>query len=598
MKRISSYQFAERFVAPRFPRIAEILRYPMVRPILDRIDSNPGGIFVLLGATQLFKTLIGQLHQLRCQMIEPVPALWYERNQDGADEMAEEKFNPLHDAAMPAVVHKPGTEPAPALLLSDRTKRSTTHYTLPTGAVHRFLSAGVKLNRQGKSAQDLYLNESWTFDPGWIKDVQSRREDFPRFREIHMMTGPTFGSYAHELWEQSTREVWHMRCTACRKLIPPELGDGTQPGGLRWDSGPEVRDAAGKRILAATRGTVRFECPHCGVKHSNTDQTRAALNSSGLFVPMNESPERHIHGFRVPALPLREWSNIAVEKITAGRAMRRGDLTLMEELIRKRCADVWREDAHLQEKKARPVYGYRLEEEWALEAKDPAGRPIRAMTVDVQRDHFVIVVRMYSKLGGSRLRWCEKVTTPSRVRDLAMQHGVIPERVYLDARHEPDYVRRIAALHGWRVLLGEEDRDYFHKATGLRRIYSEPRFVDAFAGTGSAPGIVAQFNFSKQSALTRLYLLRTLPSATEGASWTAADDAPEWYWKETDAHYRKKVTAPDGSEFHVWMGLREDHAGDCEAMQIVFASMAGLVGRESVTSENEAQAPPAAEGAA
>jgi hypothetical protein len=598
VKRISTYAFACRFVAPQFPRVAEILRYPMVKPILDRIDANPGAIFVLLGATQLFKTLLGQLHQLRSQVIEPVPALWYERNQDGADETAEEKFNPLFDACMPAVVHKGATAPAPAILFADRTRRSSTHYTLPTGAIHRFLSAGVKLNRQGKSAQDLYLNESWTFDPGWIKDTQSRREDFPRFREIHMMTGPTHGSFAHELWEQSTKEVWHMRCTSCRKLIAPEIGDGKAPGGLRFESGPSVRDAQGKRILAATRPTVRLECPHCQAQFPNTDHARAALNAGGLLVPTNDTPERHIHGFRVPALPLRDWANIAVEMITAARAMRRGDLTLMEELVRKRAADVWQEDKHMQEKKARPLYGYRMRDEWEIEAKDPAGRPIRAMTVDVQRDHFVVVVRMYSKLGGSRLRWCEKVTTPSRVRDLAMEHGVIPERVYLDARHEPDYVRRIAALHGWRVLLGEDDRDYFHKATGLRRIYSEPRFIDAYAGTGMASGIVAQFNFSKQSALTRLHLLRTLPSATEGASWTAADDAPEWYWKEVDAHYRKKVTAADGSEFFVWLGLREDHAGDCEAMQIVFASMAGLVGRESIETEAEAPAPAAQQGAA
>jgi hypothetical protein len=157
--------------------------------------------------------------------------------------------------------------------------------------------------------------------------------------------------------------------------------------------------------------------------------------------------------------------------------------------------------------------------------------------------------------------------------------------VYLDGRHEPDYVRRIAAQNGWRVLMGEDDKDYFHKATGLRRIFSEPRFVEAGAGTGIKMGACAQFMFSKQSALTRLHLLRTLPSASEESVWSAADDAPDWYFTEIDAHYRVKKHAQDGSAYHVWMGLRDDHAGDCEAMQIVFASMAGLVGAESLETE-------------
>jgi hypothetical protein len=590
LRRITSHSFALRFIAPRFPRLAEILAYPMVKIILDRIDENPGAIFIILGAPQLFKTLIGQIVAMRSQMIEPVPALWYEKNQDSAQEVAEEKFNPLFDACMPTCYATPNAkEPTPAILYHDRNKRTKTSYTLPNGYILRFLSAGVKLNRQGKSAQDIYFNEPWEFEPGWIKDCQSRREDFPRYREIHMMTGPTHGSYSHELWQQSSQETWHMRCTneACGQLIPPEFGDGEAAGGVRYDSGPNVRDQDGQRILAATRPTVHLVCPSCGTRYENTEHARAALNAHGQLVSGNAHPELHIHGFRCPALPYRKWDDIAIEKIVADRALKRGDLTLTEELHRKRFASVWDPEIRLREKRTRPISRYKLRQEWDGEAKDPAGRPVRCCTVDVQLDRFVIVIRMWGRDGRSRLRWCENVTTPARIRDLCMEHGVIPERVYLDGRHEPDYVRKVAAAHGWRVLMGEDDKDYFHKATGLRRIFSEPRSMEAGAGTGVCLGVAVQFMFSKQSALTRLHLLRTLPSATDEAVWSAADDAPEWYFKEIDAHYRVKKHAQDGSVYWVWQGLRDDHAGDCEAMQIVFASMAGLVGAESLETEAE-----------
>ena len=68
LRRITSHSFALRFIAPRFPRLAEILAYPMVKTILDRIDNNPGAIFIILGAPQLFKTLIGQIVAMRSQM--------------------------------------------------------------------------------------------------------------------------------------------------------------------------------------------------------------------------------------------------------------------------------------------------------------------------------------------------------------------------------------------------------------------------------------------------------------------------------------------------------------------------------------------------
>lgn len=586
-RRLSTYEFALRYIAPRDARIAEILQYPVVKPILDRIDANPGAIFIIMGATQLFKTLLGQVRALRAQLLEPVPALWYEDSNDGAQQVAQEKFNPLFDSCFPTVVHRGEKEPRPAILYADRNKRTTTTYTLPTGHIFRFLSAGVKLNRQGKSAQDIYFNEPWLFEPGWVKDCQSRHEDFPRYREIHMMTGPTHGTFSHLLWEQSSKEVWHMRCTSCRKLIPPEFGDGADPGGIRYESGPSVRDAKGERILAATRATVRLECPHCGTVHANNGHTRAKLNEGGMLVATNENREPHIHGFRCPAIPFRDWADIAIEKINADRARKRGDLTLTEELHRKRYADVWNPEIRLAEKRIRVLSGYRLGEEWAGEAKDPQGRPVRACTVDVQLDHFVLVIRMWSKGGVSRLRWCQKVSSPGAIRDLCLLHNVIPERVYLDARYDGEYVRKIAAQYGWRVLMGEDDKDYYHKATGLRRIYSEPRFIQAHAGSGTISGVVAQFMFSKQSALTRLHMLRTLPSADGTLVWSEADDAPEWYMKEAYAHFRTQKVAGDGSVYSFWQGFHDDHGGDCEAEQIVFASMAGLIGAESL--ETEAQ---------
>ena len=75
--------------------------------------------------------------------------------------------------------------------------------------------------------------------------------------------------------------------------------------------------------------------------------------------------------------------------------------------------------------------------------------------------------------------------------------------------------------------------------------------------------------------------------------WTAAEDAPDWYWREIDAHYKVKETEKDGSERWVWKGMKEDHAGDCEGMHVVVASMGGLTGAESVAPVSAEQKPAA-----
>lgn len=607
--RLSTYSFALRFLAPRYPQIAKILSYPMVKPILDRIDAHPGCIFLILGAPQVFKTLIGQIRALRSLMLESEPALWYEKNTDSAKEVADEKFNPLYDSTMPVEVMTWAKEPQPAIAYADKNKRTKTSYTLPTGHIFRFLSAGVKLNRQGKSAQDIYLNEPWEFGPGWIKDIQSRRADYPRSREIHMMTGPTAGSYSHELWEQSSKEVWHMRCTKpeCRQLIPPEFGDGKAPGGVRYDSGPEVRDEKGERILAATRVTVRLLCPHCGTEHPNNDYTRTALNVGGEYVATNPNPERHIFGFRCPAIPLRDWAEIAIEKIVADRSRKRGDMSLTEELHRKRYAETWdpekffRTDKHNRYQHFTPTgekdaegkaivvpTPYRMREAWEGVIKDANGRPMLVAKIDVQLDHYYLIIRKWGKFSQSRLHLAVRCLSTSEISQHLTIEGVPAERVVMDSRFDPQQVRRVCALMGWRTMMGDkQQRDYDHP-DGLRRIYAPPRYVDAFTGTvlqaQGTGGYVVETLFSKNSALNRLATLRQPDSlAPDGTPlWSAASDAPEWYYEQANAHYLIRVENEDGTYHNVWMGQKNDHAGDCEAMGVVVASALGLTGAESM----------------
>lgn len=588
-RRLSTLTFG-RSAAPYLDNSAQFLSaldLPMVPDILDTIDANQAARFFILAPYQTAKSLTGQLRLLRSAYVDPERALWYGPSEDFVREFADTKLNPLFDA-IPYLQ---------SILYADKSKRAKLRIAGSGGFSLLMLSANTENDRHGKTARDIYMDEVHRYEHGWIGQIRNRRGAYTEsadWREVLMSTGLDVGTEAAQEWMSTDQRTWHCRCPECKELFQPlfvHRHPETQEiiGGLRYEKHTRKNGLPDEKAIAKS---LHYECPHCHAKFDDTAVSRRILsgtaqNPTGKYVALNPSAAPKSFGWNFHAIAVRPWLPIVVRFEKAHAARKAGDLDPLANCIREEFAGLWDPEPHLREEKLRPAGQYKMGEDWAEEALDPANRPVRAATVDVQMDHFVLVIRSWSKSGASRLRWAEKVTTPSRIRDLCMANGVIPERVYLDSRHEPDYVKRIAAQNGWRVLMGEKDKDYHHAASGLRRIFSEARFVDAFAGT-STKGIVALFMFSKQSALSRLHILRTMIGGDGNPLWTAASDAPEWYWKEIDAHYRKKEKQADGSETYTWHGWKEDHAGDCEAMQIVFASMAGLVGAESLDSEAKA----------
>ena len=77
--------------------------------------------------------------------------------------------------------------------------------------------------------------------------------------------------------------------------------------------------------------------------------------------------------------------------------------------------------------------------------------------------------------------------------------------------------------------------------------------------------------------------LSTIRGITEpNKLWTYADNAGEDYEKQINAWVRiaKKRTKDNSTYYDFVQRYRHDHYGDCEKMQIVVASMAGLVGQQ------------------
>jgi len=579
-------------------RMADALRLPMLPDILDTMDANDGARFFVLGCYQSFKSLVGQGRMIRNHYVRGRPAIWYAPTDDFAKDFADAKLNMLMDnlPEMRAVSYT-----------DDKTKSAKLRRILAGGASHLILSAKTENDRHGKTACDLYMDEPHLYEPGWIDQISNRRGAYTEsesYTETYMSTGLTVGDVqggeAAKVWATTDQRTWHCRCPDCNQLFEPlylhreKQDDPASPivGGLRYEKRFLPNGMIDELAIAAS---LTYECPRCHARRPDSAATRALYSGTaerprGIYVAKNPNAAPRSFGWNFNALALRPWLPIAVKFETAQLARARGDLTPLANCIREELAGVWDPEKYYRpeqfDRYQHPT-PYLMREEWADETKDNQGNPFRFATVDVQLDYYVLVVRKWGKWSASRLHFCAICLSPSEIALHLTAEKVPAHRVFMDARHDPQKVRRICALMGWMTMMGDKAmRDYLHE-DGIRRIFDQPKVIDAMTGThvpGRSQGAVVEFLFSKNSALNRLALLRDPDSRSpDGAPlWTAASDAPEWYFKQINAHFRKRQENADGSHYYVWHGQKDDHAGDCEAMGVVSASMANLTGAESL----------------
>jgi hypothetical protein len=594
IRRLSTATYARRAAdhLENSAQLRAVLDLPMVTDILATLDGPRPQTCFILAAYQTFKSALGQFHLLRNTSLRPGPALWYCPTDPFSRDFADLKLNPLADS-LPSIR---------ALTYPQSNKTAKLRRNLAGGATILILSAHNENHRTGKTARDLLLDEAHLYQPGAIEQIRNRRGAYPEsYLELFMSTGLTAGTDAAAEWLSTDRRVWHMRCAnpSCHRLIEPRFAHHTDPtdptritGGLIYSRRELPDGTLDENHIAAT---LHHRCPHCGHTLPDHPSSRLALNGTaarprGLYIITNPHARPHHHGWRTPALCVRDWLPIVLRFEKAHLARQRGDLEELARVVREEFADIWDPARYQNEKRLRPTGPYRMGEDWldpetgaTLEALDSQGRPYRIATIDVQQDHFVLVIRMWGENATSRLRWAEKITTPSRLADICNEHRVIPARTFLDVRHTPQYVRQLASRYGWRTLQGEPEKDYLHKELGLRRPYSAPRAIDPWLGTAHAgQSTILQIQFSKPSALERTHLLRTLETNDGQPLWTAAEDAPEWYFREIDAYHRIPKKTPKGEVYFDYAVHGPDHAADCEAMNTIAASMARLVGKESI----------------
>jgi len=602
-RRISTVTFAQRAAAQLGEggyKLAEALRTPQIADVFATLDGHRPLKGMLIAPFQVVKSAAGQLHCVRNMVVRPGPALWYNPSDDASKEFAGLKFNPLADA-QPMIQ---------ALTLKDRTKTTTLKRGLAGGSSLLILSSGTEADRHAKTARDIYIDELHQIEiPGAIGQIRNRRGAYPKdYLEFMMSTGLIADTEAAVEWSTTDQRTWHMRCPECQKLFVDRFAHYSDDGqgivgGLRYEKHYLDNGLPNERLI---RESLVYECPHCLTRLPDTDATRLALSGTieqprGMYVAMNPDAESNSVGWTFSGVSVRPWLPIVMRFERANLVRRRGDLSELGLFIREELAGIWDPKFFQKRVTTRPIAPYKMGEEWSHELKaNPSGS--RFATIDLQQDYYVLTIRMWGSGSASRLRFCDRPKSVTEIKSHLKTHGVEDRHVFMDSRHDTARARRLAAIHGWNTMQGDGRSDgtapktYLH-ADGLRRIYDEePKILDAHIGTlqeGQGANCF-EWLFSKQSALDRLNLLRNETFCPDPMQPDKIEplhacpiDTPEWYWKQATAHTRKDLTNKDGSVTQIWFGGHEDHAEDCEAMNVVCATMAGLTGAETLAETEE-----------
>jgi len=565
--------------------------HPLIVEPLRMAAEKRGGVVILLGSVQHIKTLTAQLIQLFGLSTSPCNAAFYDLTSEALREFSDDKFTPLLDSTNQVTRTIP-----------DKVYCKTKFYTSTPFGYIRLLSAGIMANRNSKTLERITADESWAYkdDEGWLSQIRDRQSSFNWQWQMFLPTsGQTAGSELDEMWKRSTQRTWHVKCDCCGEEIPylwklPPVDGKVPPGGIRYASTAETTDEEGGVDWVKLRESVYYQCQLCEgrMDWSPADQDRR--NQSGRYIQLNDNGDPSIEAYNYNAIAHAPWGELVTKWKEATTARNRGDLSKLENFVRKQLAEAWNESDHISnEVKQNSKGGYKLGEKWETSGDDP----LIFCTVDVQKDSFYLVVRAWAIINGelhSRLLEREHVASVGQIRDIAdkwqlKQNGFEGTRVFLDGNYSTSRVQRIASQNGWMVFRGDKAIDFRHP-DGLRRIYGEVQYIDTYEGTSQAKSsrYAGQIRFSKHSALSRLFLVRSLRGKDNELLWTHADDVGSVYVRQINAWQRISKTAPDGRRFFDFRNndAKDDHFSDCETMNLVCCAMAGLVGDGSSEKKN------------
>lgn len=569
--RLKNSPFGNRFI----PELT-----PWLKEVAEEFTQNKWEEITAMCCVQGAKTILIQVLAAWAIRFAPAPMMINCQTDDDAKDFARERFNPMIESD-PAIV---------ARLPVDRSKKSQCSISLSDMFV---LIQGANLsNLQSKSIRWLFNDEIFLWKAGLLDHARKRTTQYWNRRRVNCSTAGDKDCDLDRAFEAGDKREWHLLCPACNALNTPKWER------IKWPKTGDVKLENGEWNYRAVKDQTYFECEHCGVQHGHTEAIHKQMNAGAKYIATNLNPTPGWISFRWNALCLSpsvcSWGDLAVEWLKAESEFAKGNEAPRKEFIQKRLAESYDPNRYLTFTKLPTVkidgniaYDYIFQ------------------TVDVQETEFWAVVRGWSKTGASWLLWAGRLFTWYEVEAKQTEFKVPGQCVFVDAAYEQNRVMRECAKRnklieingrrdwlGWKGLDGEnqERKSFEYHPENSKPIllpYSwPPKYLSGNSGISSGTCFAKWHLWSNKTVKDILIRLRD----GKGSKWLAYDGAPQDWHEQMYSERRIRVYDKFGKESIKWdrIGKRANHLWDCEAMQVVAACMAQIIGEQIPLKEESA----------
>lgn len=528
----------------------------------DAIQSDAVREVSLAGAIQTGKTLVVEGAATWATCNSPGPMMWTLQTDEDAREHCNQRFMEAY-RAVPQIRE---------MLPEDRhLKQMAAVYFGPF-----FLEVnGANLNNlQRVSIRWKFNSEVWLWKQGLLAHARGRVSAFEKAgnsKVVNESQGGNAGDDFDLAWQAGHQAVWSVKCFGCGKMSPLEfagrmLDDPKKKACVVWNE--DARRQDGSWNVGRAVESCRYKCPHCGAEAEDSARTRARWNSEGDYQAVRNDAPTSIRSFRWEGLVARDIGALVAQFLEARKAQKQGVPQAMMDFTRQRRALPWVEE-DLSEVILLKSSGYKLADivDKAAKLENEAKRFV---TIDRQRDHFWIAVRVWFRDGSSRLLYFSRVTTSEQCEEVREVYGVEQQLTFEDAGYFPEGVYTDCTKYGWTALKGSGD-NYFtvERPEGkIKRLWSNASMVQH---NGK---MLPLFHWASDPIKDVLYNLRS----GKGATWETPDDIGQEYPNQlTGDHKKQRINGTTGRPEWRWTRRHANHAHDLEAMQTVVAMMLGIL---------------------
>ena len=545
------------FRSERTPWIAEALR----------IAADPETkLLTILASIQSGKSLFARLFTCHIIANAPGPTMVLQATDPEAKDFALRYLRPVW-ANCPPVKER--------ISLDDMDRSTTTDFDRMT-----LYCRGIwnEANLQRLSLRYTIADECWMAPPGHLAELSARVTAFGWMgKRIFMSQGGKAGQEFHQLHETTDQRDWNFRCPKC---------DHLQPWVWEQIRFPEDAKVSGSWDLQRVNAGTTYECASCRTLLPDTNATRIEANARGTFIATASATNSGHIGLHWNALATMSWGELGVLMLKAKESVDQyGDDNARMQFKQKRLAMPWSEEGGEMVSTVEAA-NYKMGDAWDAEAMiSPKGRVIeqtdapqgsiafRTMGVDVQRGHFWVVIRKWSKTGHSRLLAFARIESWDNIQAFAKQHGVHPAMVFCDSGDNTTEVYRECAKRNWKTAKGSGSEDFAvtdKDGKTSRRYYSEKQAI-------VVPGIPQRAILVSHSNLAGKDLLHGLRARKV---WTYALDADPEYVAQLNSEVRVKDRRTGKAHWILPQGKKDNHALDCEILALLAAVRWGIAGRE------------------